>query len=92
MSLYAERNPRLLEPHFSAHMLAMTAEDLRGKAEIAAELAWRDAEIASLRQQLATACVLADTSAKQAQAFASALDELKGAGAGYWPNDKKDQS
>ena len=38
-----------LEPYFSMHMSAMTEESLHDKADIAAELALRDAEIAQLR-------------------------------------------
>lgn len=46
-------------------------------------------EVSGLKQQLATCCALAETSTAQAQAFAGALDELKGSGAGYWPNEPK---
>lgn len=52
---YAERDPRELDKlgnYFSRHMLAMTAEDLHYKSDIAAELAWRDAEIDRLRIEL----------------------------------------
>jgi len=34
-----------LEPHYSRHVSAMTSEGLDRKSDIAAELAWRDAEI-----------------------------------------------
>lgn len=37
--------PQQLEPHFSKHMEAMTAERLDGKFEIAEQLAWRDQRI-----------------------------------------------
>jgi len=47
-NLYAERDPRELEPHFSRHMMAMTAEDLHRKAAIAEELAYRDKRIEEL--------------------------------------------
>ena len=50
MTKYANRNPRLLEPYFSQHMDAMTAESLLDKADIAAELAYRDQEIAKVHQ------------------------------------------
>jgi hypothetical protein len=43
--LYADRTPGDLEPHYSAHVAAMTAEGLHGKAEIAIELAFRDKEL-----------------------------------------------
>jgi hypothetical protein len=38
--------------HFEKHVAAMTAEGLHRKSDIAAELAFRDAEIERLRQQL----------------------------------------
>lgn len=47
-ALYAERDPRQLEPYFSQHMMAMTAEGLHMKAAIAEELAHRDKRIADL--------------------------------------------
>lgn len=47
--LYAKRNHRRLDPYFSQHMDAMTGEGLHEKSEIAAELAYRDMEIARLR-------------------------------------------
>lgn len=53
--LYDERDPEELEPYFSRHMNAMTAEDLRGKAAIACELAWRDKQIEELEECLKSA-------------------------------------
>lgn len=47
--LYAPRDPVTLEPHYSAHVAAMTSEGLHAKSLIAAELAWRDQEIARLQ-------------------------------------------
>ena len=44
---YADRNTFLLGEHFLRHMSAMTGEKLHGKFEIAAELAWRDQQIAA---------------------------------------------
>lgn len=49
---YARRDLLALGDHFSRHMLAMTAEDLHRKSAIAAELAWRDAEIERLNVAL----------------------------------------
>ena len=45
------RNLHTLEPHYSAHVAAMTTEGLHAKSDIAAELAWRDAENALLRER-----------------------------------------
>jgi hypothetical protein len=55
MTLYAQRNPRTLEPHLSRHMEAMTAEGLHDKGNIASELAWRDAKIERLKDAIAQA-------------------------------------
>lgn len=49
--LYARRRPMELEPQYSAHMLAMTVENLRGKSEIAEELAVRDKCIVGLERE-----------------------------------------
>lgn len=43
---------RDVEPWFSKHMMAMTAEGLHSKAEIAVELARRDALIEDLERRL----------------------------------------
>lgn len=52
MSEYAERDVIELEPHFSRHVSAMTAEGLHSKSSIAAELAYRDERIADLEHHL----------------------------------------
>lgn len=49
---YFPRDPRLLEPFFSEHMEAMTVEGLHDKADIARELAFRDKQIAILKEFL----------------------------------------
>jgi len=54
MNLYSDRNPMDLEPHYSAHVSAMTSEGLHDKADIAAELAFMDARIAELEGRLLT--------------------------------------
>ncbi len=46
--IYPDVNPWDLEPHYSRHVAAMTAERLEGKAAIAEQLAWRDARISAL--------------------------------------------
>ena len=52
MKHYAKRGHESQGKYFTDHMEALTSEDLRGKAEIAGELAHRDIEIAKLRQAL----------------------------------------
>lgn len=47
---YAPRDIIELGPLYLRHVSAMTGEGLHSKADIAAELAWRDAEIARLQQ------------------------------------------
>ena len=57
---YKTGDARTLEPYFSRHMMAMTAENLDSKADIAMELAERDQRIALLEaaaQNLLTALV-----------------------------------
>lgn len=46
MPKYPELKPWELEPQFSEHMLALTVEKLHSKGDIAAQLAWRDRQIA----------------------------------------------
>ena len=58
MSKYADRDPATLEPHYSEHVNAMTAEKLHEKSAIAAELAYRDKRIAEL---LRAACYALDS-------------------------------
>ena len=48
---------RDLEPWFSKHMMAMTAEGLHAKSEIAVELARRDKRIKELEYELNYAAV-----------------------------------
>lgn len=50
---YADRDHMALGDYFVRHVSAMTAEGLHSKSDIAAELAWRDAEITRLRAALA---------------------------------------
>ena len=59
--LYADRDPRKLEPQFSQHMHAMTAENLHSKAAIAEELAHRDREIERLTAENSALWELSDT-------------------------------
>lgn len=47
--LYAERDARKLGAHYLRHVMAMTVESLHSKADIAAELAYRDQLIDDLR-------------------------------------------
>lgn len=55
MSKYAEREPATLEPHYSEHVNALTAEKLHEKSAIAAELAYRDKRIADLEAAIQSA-------------------------------------
>lgn len=48
---YKQRAPQDLEPDFTRHLTAMTAEGLHMKADIACELAWRDRRIAELEAE-----------------------------------------
>lgn len=52
MTLYARRNTAALGEYYIRHIEAITDEDLCDASDIAAELAWRDREIDSLRVQM----------------------------------------
>jgi hypothetical protein len=55
MKQYANRNPIDLDKaggYYCRHIAAMTEEDLYSKADIAAELAYRDMRIAELEAQV----------------------------------------
>jgi len=54
MPEYKQRDTRALGENFARHMSAMTAERLHKKADIAAELAWRDNEIDRLKAEIKT--------------------------------------
>jgi hypothetical protein len=63
MSEYKERDHMFLDKdgnYYSKHVLAMTKEGLHDKSDIAAELAYRDHDIAKLRE-------LCDEMAKELQ-------------------------
>lgn len=47
--LYPDIDHPALGELYICHIMAMTAEGLHAKSDIAAQLAWRDAEIAKLR-------------------------------------------
>ena len=51
---YAKRDPMALDKqggYYIRHVMALTREELHAKSAIAAELAWRDAEIDRLKAQ-----------------------------------------
>lgn len=50
--MYEQRDLEALGQHYMNHVVAMTAEELHSKADIAAELAWRDQEIERLRGEV----------------------------------------
>ena len=61
---YSERDIMELDDlgnHYSNHVQAMTAENLRSKMDIAAELGWRDAEIERLREEISAQKVISDS-------------------------------
>ena len=49
---YAERDHRAQGNHYTRHLMAMTAEKLHSKSDIAAELAHRDMVIDDLQSQV----------------------------------------
>jgi len=70
--LYADRDPSKLEPWYSQHVNAMTAEGLHSKSDIAAELAHRDRQIRELMERIVTL-------EQQNEALASRLDSAENA-------------
>lgn len=52
MKLYAERDIIELGEYYTKHISAMTNEGLHSKSDIAAELAFRDAEIDQLKKEI----------------------------------------
>lgn len=50
--MYEKRNTIELGEYYTRHVYAMTAEQLHSKADIAAELAYRDKEIDRLKESL----------------------------------------
>ncbi len=48
---YASRDIIGLKKHYTNHVMAMTAERLHEKSDIAAELAFRDAQIEELKRE-----------------------------------------
>ena len=55
MAEYAERDPEQLDKdggYYFRHVMAMTSEKLHSKADIAAELAFRDKRIADLEEEI----------------------------------------
>lgn len=53
MTVYPkDLDPQSLEPYYSRHIMAMTAEDLHEKSDIALQLAWRDKTISVLELKL----------------------------------------
>lgn len=78
--LYADRDPLALGDHYTAHVAAMTREALHDKAAIAAELAYRDREIAlgkvayrMAEQRAIDAENKLDAATKQRDAFAALM-------------------
>ena len=58
--LYAERDIENLDT-YSDHVFHMTSENLRSKSDIAAELAYRDQQIAELTKEIDDAIELIET-------------------------------
>lgn len=84
MSQYEERDPEKLDEaggFYTLHVRAMTAEQLRSKTAIAAELGYRDMRIAHLQAQLQE---LNDRlEAVDGQAYYAAREIAKSYGTGY---------
>lgn len=67
-----------LTPHYSRHIAAMTTENLNSKSDIAAELAFRDMEIARRDEMLAAANAFIAEAADEAKRLQERIEELEG--------------
>lgn len=88
MKLYAKRDPRKLEPFYSQHIAAMTAERLDAKHAIAEELAFRDQRIAMLEGANAAANALIGESADEKAELDRRLQEAAPIEAEWTPVSK----
>ena len=81
---YGHDDARDYEPYFSRHLMAMTAEDLHSKGEIACELAYRDQRIAELEAVAGAAANLTEACwgslAVSGKAWLDMYDALRAAG------------
>lgn len=75
--LYPPVDSIALGQHYINHVEAMTAEGLHEKSAIAAQLAWRDAELARLRGEVAAATDLIERAVRNA-------DRPRGRGSDRW--------
>lgn len=85
--LYAERDAADLGDYYVRHVMAMTAEGLHAKSAIAAELAWRDRELAlvrraareEMREEAAKACeaLIDHKEAERARLAAKAAEDTE---------------
>ena len=75
MTEYAERDTCDLGEHYIKHVSAMTGEGLHSKAAIAAELAYRDAEIERLRAERDSIKQQAEAWKQEARAQAGIVNE-----------------
>lgn len=86
VKLYAERDPEELEPYRMQHLMAMTAEGLHSKADIADELAYRDKCIAELDYWKDCAQVSMQMKAGKIQALEQRIAELEQQAKNYEEN------
>lgn len=73
--LYAERDYDEIEPYRMRHVMAMTAEGLHSKSDIADELAYRDKVIANQADQLTIAKQRIAELEKDAEILQTNLDD-----------------
>lgn len=101
--IYAAREVDQLEPYYSRHVYAMTAEELHSKSAIAAELAVRDKALAESKPQVPGGSKESDHArikdfieyhcdhllhSAQKRALLSSLDRYMTGHPGYWEKGK----
>lgn len=80
---YADRDAMALDEaggYYMRHVMAMTGEQLHGKGDIAAELGWRDMQIAAVQQKLDEVLAEREKFAVQCAAAKIAVKYAKSAG------------
>ena len=65
-----------VEPYYSRHVAAMTAEELHSKADIARQLAWRDQRIAALKDNFDAALAERDRLAAERDRLRDRVERL----------------
>lgn len=92
---YAERDLMAMDfagDHYCRHVSAMTSEQLHSKSDIAAELGWRDMQIASLKEQLTATTNILKSAGIEANTVQAGVMELVSKLAALIPDENVEAS